>query len=241
MTDAWRRRPGDADWDAAVRLLLEADRPVLMAHVSPDGDALGSALAVALGLCRLGRSPVVSFGDDPFVVPRILDFLPGLDLLRDPHDVEREPAVVATFDASSVDRLGLLVEPTKAAGAVLVVDHHASYTGFGDVHLVDTAVPATAVLARGLIDRLGVALDAEIATALYTGLLTDTGSFSYAATSPATHELAAELLATGMRHDLVARRIYDSRRSATSTCSARHCSARAWSRRRPAGSGWSGR
>jgi bifunctional oligoribonuclease and PAP phosphatase NrnA len=205
MIDTWTQRPAPADWDAVVRLLLAVERPVLVAHVSPDGDALGSALAVAVALRDLGRTPVVSFGDDPQVVPDILDFLPGLA----PGDVVAAPELVVTFDASSTDRLGLLAPKVAAAGTVVAVDHHTSYTGFADVHVVDTTAPATAVLARELVERLGGELTAEVATAIYAGLLTDTGSFRYAATTPSTHELAAELLRAGVAHDAVARRIYD--------------------------------
>ena len=209
MIDAWSTAPTSTDWDTAVQLLLGAQRPVLLAHVSPDGDALGSALAVGLALRDLGRSPVVSFGDDPFEVPRILAFLPGQDLLVAPAGVEVRPDVVATFDASSVDRLGLLGPNLAAATNVIAFDHHASYTGFADLHIVDVGAAATAVLARELVRRLGAELTADVATGLYAGLLTDTGSFRYAATTPATHALAAELITAGVRHDEVARRIYD--------------------------------
>ena len=201
--------PTEDRWTAAAEALRTARHPVLMAHVSPDGDALGSALAVGLALRALGREPVVSFGDDPFDVPAILQFLPGQDLLVRPAEVPAAPDLVVTFDASSVDRLGLLAPVLEAAERVIALDHHVSYTGFADLPLVDPSSPATAVLAHELIRRLGVPLDADIATALYVGVLTDTGSFRYAATTPDTHLLAAELMRAGVRHDEVARRIYD--------------------------------
>jgi len=140
VTQAWAHPPTEAEWTTAVEALLAAERPVLVAHVSPDGDALGSALAVGLALRDLGRSPVVTFGDDPPVVPRILDFLPGLDLLVPPGEVEREPELVVTFDASSTDRLGLLAPVAEVAGRVVALDHHTSYTGFADLPIVDPSV-----------------------------------------------------------------------------------------------------
>lgn len=209
---SWTQRPGESDWAALVEMVREvpADEPiVLLAHVHPDGDALGSALAAGLALRALGRTVQVSFGDDPFVVPRILEFLPGQDLLVPPAQVVAEPELVITFDASSIDRLGLLVPNVKAARRVVALDHHASYTGFAHHHVVDPQSPATAVLARELVARLGVELDPDIATAVYVGVLTDTGSFRYAATTPETHALAAELIAAGVRHDVVAREVYD--------------------------------
>jgi phosphoesterase RecJ-like protein len=205
----WNQRPHEADWATTVDLLRSTKSPVLLAHVSPDGDALGSALAVGLALEALGQTPLVSFGDDPFVVPRVLRFLPGQHLLVPPHEVPAAPDVVVTFDANSIERLGLLQTRAEAAASLVVVDHHASYTGFGTYHLCDVASPATAVMALRLIDHLGVRLTSDMATCIYTGVITDTGSFRYAATSPAVHEIAARLLAAGVQHDQVARAIYD--------------------------------
>jgi bifunctional oligoribonuclease and PAP phosphatase NrnA len=126
-----------------------------------------------------------------------------------PERLPAAPALLATFDTGSVDRLGGLADRVRHAGEVLVVDHHASNTGFGTLHLVDAAAPATAVLVEELVRRLDVPLDADIAACLYAGLVTDTGSFRFAGTTPATHLLAARLLATGFRHDLLARELFD--------------------------------
>jgi phosphoesterase RecJ-like protein len=136
--------------------------------------------------------------------------LPGRDLLVPPPDVPAAPELLVTLDTGSLDRLGTLGDRVATAGAVLVVDHHATNTGFGTLHLVDPAAAATAVLVDELVRRLGVPLDAEIATCVYAGLVTDTGSFRFAATTPATHELAARLLATGIRPDVLGRELFDS-------------------------------
>jgi bifunctional oligoribonuclease and PAP phosphatase NrnA len=201
--------PTAADWREVVALLRDADYVCLACHVNPDGDALGSAVAVGLALRELGIRADVSFGDDPLVVPRSLSFLPGLDLVVPPGDVPAAPDVMMVFDAASIDRLGLLVDTARAAGALVVVDHHTSNTGFGTHHIVDVAAPATAVLAEDLIRRLGVKLTPEIATAIYAGLASDTGSFRYAGTTPATHALAARLLEAGVRQDAVSRQLWD--------------------------------
>ena len=90
-----------------------------------------------------------------------------------------------------------------------MVDHHASNTRYGSVNLVDEQAAATAVLVAVLVERLGLPLTQEVAAPLYTGLVTDTGSFKYLSTTPEVHELAGRLLATGIRHDLITRAIYD--------------------------------
>jgi hypothetical protein len=120
------------------------------------------------------------------------------------------PEVLVTLDSGSVDRLGVLADRVAAARHVLVVDHHPTNPRFGTVNLCDDDAAATVVLVAELLDRLGVPLTLELAAPLYTGLVTDTGSFRYRATTPQVHELAARLLATGLRHDLIARSLWDS-------------------------------
>ncbi|OHV55678.1 phosphoesterase [Frankia sp. CcI156] len=214
-----RSRPDGAgptgDFQAAVTALTGAidagDDILLIAHVNPDGDSLGSALALGLALRSLGGRPRVSFDADPFVVPRVLRFLAGQDLLVAPEAVTGRPGLVVTLDAGSRSRLGRLAS-TTAGCRVLVVDHHASNTRFGDLNLVDPEAASTSAMVIDLVDALGVRLDRDIATAIYTGLVTDTGSFRFAATTPAVHQLAARLVATGIRPDLISRALWDTHR-----------------------------
>lgn len=207
----------EADWAVAVDLLrgeVDAGRPVVLAcHVHPDGDALGSTLALGVALRDAGAEVLATYGSEPFEVPRALAHLPGQVLLVPPAEVARRtggaPDLVVTLDTGSADRLGTAGPLAAAAGAVLVVDHHASNTRFGTHLLLDTQAAATAVLVEELVHRLGLPLTLEVATAVYTGLTTDTGSFRFAATTPAVHALAARLLAAGVRHDLISRAVFD--------------------------------
>ncbi|MGH3327612.1 MAG: DHH family phosphoesterase [Streptomycetales bacterium] len=204
--------PREADWQGVVSLLRDAGEIYLACHVRPDGDALGSALAVGLALRSLGKRVHVSFGDDPPAVPRALSFLPGLDMLIHPSTVPDVPGIMVTFDTATVERLGLLGGKARSARTLVVVDHHESNTVFGTHHLVDPAAPATAVLVDELVRRLGVKLTPELATAVYTGLVTDTGSFRNPGTTPEIHALAGRLLETGIRGDLIGRHIWDTSR-----------------------------
>jgi phosphoesterase RecJ-like protein len=151
---------------------------------------------------------VVSFSE-PFTVAPHYRFLADLDRLVPPSQVPKDADLFVCFDAGSLDRLGTLVDAFRGAARTVVVDHHASNTRFGDVNLIDAASPASAVLCRELLRRLGLPLDTEIATALYTGLVTDTGRFQYQATSPDTHLLAAELLAAGVQQYEVAKAVFE--------------------------------
>lgn len=197
------------DWTRAVKLIDGADRVCLACHIRPDADALGSMLAVARALHARGQRVVASFGDDPFAVPAILRFLPGLELLSPPASYPARPAVMLSFDASALDRLGTLTGPAVAAEELIVLDHHASNSGFGSVSLVDPQAAATAVLAAELIGRLGIGLTRDVAICLYAGLVTDTGSFRFSATTPEVHQLAARLLEAGADPAAVSRELYD--------------------------------
>lgn len=198
------------DWAQATKLLGGCAEVVLACHVAPDGDALGSMIALGGALRRRGCRVVASWGSAPFEVPQAYGFLPDLDLLVPVEQVPAAPDLLVTFDTGSPDRLGLLADRVPSAGAVLVVDHHASNTRYGTAHLLDPGAAATAVVVAELLDRLGLAIDEPAAASLYTGLLTDTGSFRHASTSPSVHQLAARLLATGIRPDLISRAVYDS-------------------------------
>ncbi|MEV0809490.1 bifunctional oligoribonuclease/PAP phosphatase NrnA [Micromonospora sp. NPDC050200] len=206
--------PAESDWAAAVAAVrrLPADaRVLLICHVNPDGDALGSMLGFGLGLRRLGVRHLQATFPGPPEVPEPFRWLPGLDLLVPAPRAYPDPDLVVCFDAASESRLGDLADRLDTAGEALVLDHHASNTRFGRVHLVDPRAAATSVVADELLTRLDVPLDAEIAQCLYVALTTDTGSFRFEATTPAVHQLAARLLATGIRPGDISRRVFDTR------------------------------
>jgi bifunctional oligoribonuclease and PAP phosphatase NrnA len=201
--------PSPQQWQDAVDLLTGCRSAVLVCHIGPDGDALGSMLALGLALRERGTEVVASWGSEPFEVPAAYSFLPGLELLVPADEVPAEPELLVTLDTGNLDRLGSLADRVPAAGAVLIVDHHAAGESFEAARLVDDGAAATAVLVAELVDRLDAALTPDIATALYTALTTDTGSFKHASTTPEVHRLAARLLGTGIRPDLIARHVWD--------------------------------
>lgn len=201
--------PSQAQWQQVVARLSGAPEIALACHVGPDGDALGSMLGLGAALRAQGTSVVASWGGEPFEVPATYSYLPAVDLLVPPSQFPAAPALFVTLDTGSPDRLGTLEDRVTTAGCTIVVDHHTSNIGYGQVNLVDDGAAATAVLVAELVERLGIPLTQEIAAPLYTGLVTDTGSFRHLSTTPSVHQLAARLLATGIRHDLISRSIYD--------------------------------
>ncbi|HUF32673.1 MAG TPA: bifunctional oligoribonuclease/PAP phosphatase NrnA [Acidimicrobiales bacterium] len=182
----------DAEFERAVALLEAAEVPALACHVHPDGDALGSLLAMHLLCESQGRRPVSSF-PSPFSVAPHYRFLPGLDRLTPPGRFPADPDLLVTFDVGNVGRMGDLAPSIAAASEVLVLDHHDDNTRFGSVNVVQTDAAATAVVVRRLASALGWPLTRDAALNLYVGLLTDTGRFQYPNTTPDVFVLAEEL------------------------------------------------
>lgn len=191
---------------AAASVLRSQDRVVLLAHVNPDADALGSALALGLALHGNGVHVQVSFGE-PDAVPRSLLGLPGQDLIV-PADRVLPAPVVVSVDVNSRQRLGRAGALLDGAETVLVIDHHASNTFFGTDHLVDPLAESTTVLVAALLDELGLPIDRDIADNLYAGLATDSVGFRHAGAQ--AHLLAARLLDLGVVPDDLMRPITES-------------------------------
>jgi phosphoesterase RecJ-like protein len=178
--------------EQAAAAIERAPLVALACHVTPDGDALGSMLAMHL-LCRSQGKASVASWPEPFIVAPHYTYLPGLDTVTKPVDFPDAPPVMVTFDCGSLDRLNELAVPAGAAGALIVVDHHATNDSYGTINLLDADAAASAVMVYRLAKRLGWPLTRDIAICLYTGIVTDTGRFQYSNTSPEVLEMATEL------------------------------------------------
>ncbi|WP_052371996.1 DHH family phosphoesterase [Amycolatopsis taiwanensis] len=202
--------PAQHDLSGVAELLRAATDVTLLAHVRPDADALGSALALGRALHLRGATVRVSFAV-PGQTPESLRGLDVASLIVPVAEVPASSSLLICVDTPSPSRLGSLadrIEATRAAGgSVLVIDHHASNLRYGTHHLVDPHAEATAVLVLELLDELGVPLDEPIARCLYAGLVTDTGGFRRA--TPATHQAAARLLQAGVDPERLTREIID--------------------------------
>jgi bifunctional oligoribonuclease and PAP phosphatase NrnA len=200
-------------FDRAVELLRAVDRPALVCHVHPDGDALGSLLAMHLLAEANGKAPVSSFPSPHLVAPHYR-FLPGLDRLSPPERFPTEPDLLVTFDVGNVGRLGDLAPAVRGAREVIVLDHHDDNERFGTVNVVETDAAATAVVVRRLAEALGWPLHRDAALNLYVGLLTDTGRFQYPNTTPEVFDLAEELAAFDLPLAEVTRELFEKHRFA---------------------------
>jgi len=193
----------------AADAIAGASALAISCHISPDGDALGSALALAHAARRVGKEAVVSFGS-PFAVPSSLEFLDTSPVVP-PGRFPARPECLVVFDAGSADRLGELSASAEGAGVVIVVDHHKSTTGeFGDILVVDPTAAASAQLTVALLDALGWDIDATTALCLLTGIVTDTGRFQYSSTSGEVMRIAARLLDVGVAPEVIGQAVFES-------------------------------
>lgn len=198
-----------ADWDAAVRALKDAGDVTIACHVNPDGDALGSLLGASLALRKIGKTTYPSWGTTPVSVPVQYEFLPSTETLVQPADVPVASAFLA-LDCGAADRLGELEATMAQSSLVINVDHHPGNDDFGHLNVVVTSASSTAELVTGLVQDAGIEIDKDIATCLYTGVVTDTGRFQYSNSSPDTLRLAADLLSYGVPATEIAQDIFES-------------------------------
>ncbi|MEJ2033325.1 MAG: bifunctional oligoribonuclease/PAP phosphatase NrnA [Deltaproteobacteria bacterium] len=190
-----------------VRTLGRARRIFVAAHVYPDGDALGSLLALAESLEAMGKE-VYRYSEEE--ASHLYDFLPGSGRLRTavPVDLTAFDCAVA-LDCGDRYRLGREMERLLAIRPFLVIDHHAGHTPFGDLAWVDPERAATGEMVYDLIQALGGEVSATAAYCLYAAIVSDTGSFKYSSTSAETFRVAQELVERGVKPSEVAGRLFD--------------------------------
>ncbi len=191
----------------AAAIVKAAESIVVTGHVGPDGDSLGSSLALAHVARAHGKVAHASFGGG-FTMPEHFSFLDASPVV-DPVDLE-DPDVLVTFDVGDLERIGELAAVAGRAEQVVMIDHHLSTTGFGDVIVNDPTAGAAAQLCFHLIEAIGWELTPEAATALHVGLVTDTGRFQYSNTTPDVLQVAARLVEAGARPEVIGQAVYES-------------------------------
>lgn len=192
--------------EAAARI-REASSLLVTGHVGPDGDSLGSSLGLALCAIEAGLAAQVSFGGE-FEVPEQYSFLDSSPVVA--HVDATVPEVLVTFDVGDLDRIGEIAAYAEKADTVVMIDHHVSTEGFGDVNVNDPTAGAAAQLCLALIKELGWTLTPEAAMALHVGMVTDTGRFQYSNTTPDVLAAGSELVAAGARPEVIGQAVYES-------------------------------
>ncbi len=201
------------DIDRAAEVIKRAPSVALACHMQPDGDALGSMLALH-HLCRSVGKPSVASWSEPFALGPHYGFLPGLDTVTKPRDFPAAPDLMITFDCGAIDRLGDLAASARAARELIVIDHHVTNERYGTINLVDPDAAAAAVVVYRLTARLGWPMTRDAAICLYTGIVTDTGRFQYANTTPEVFAIARDLSHYDLPIATMTRRLFEEHRFA---------------------------
>ncbi|HWQ59193.1 MAG TPA: bifunctional oligoribonuclease/PAP phosphatase NrnA [Clostridia bacterium] len=186
-----------------AELIEQNDDFLVLAHVSPDGDTLGSALALARMLISMGKRAQCVCED---AVPHVYEFLPGASSVLRPEEA-RHARVAIAADCADAERLGSALPLFNAAQARVNIDHHATNRGYAQYNYVEKA-GATGELIYRLFVRLNVRSDADAARCLYAALMSDTGCFAYSSTTPDTLRIAASLMESGADNAEINRRVY---------------------------------
>src|SRR5205809_887374 len=193
-----------------MALILAAQRIALIAHESPDGDCLGSAIGLAHILSQIGKTCVPVCANP---VPRTLGFMPGVDALQHTLDDENYDLVIA-LDAGELTRFGSLYTQHRAfleRVHILNIDHHISSSGCGQVNIIDPGAAATAELLVLFQQQAGLPLNQDAALCLLTGIITDTSSYQFTNTTARTMEVSAVLLRAGAIPETIVQPVYRTR------------------------------
>jgi phosphoesterase RecJ-like protein len=182
----------------------DSSQIIIGTHLNPDGDALGSALAMSHYLDGLKIANEVLCHHP---APKNLQFLPGVDRVRQVPKFEK-PDLAIVLDLDAIDRLGSTEPVFASCPRMIVIDHHVAHQAPGDLRIVDVSAPATSVILTRLFIELGVTITPQMATCLLTGIITDTGSFKFRNTTPESLSLSALLLENGGDINLVSEEIF---------------------------------
>jgi len=192
----------------AAAAIHQSQTIVMACHVNPDGDALGSLLGLALALIPLGKT-LVCLSEDG--VPDILKFLPHADLIQQTTD-QSAFDLALVVDSGDLPRVGTTVQPIIGrARQVVDIDHHVTTGAFGDIRVLDARAASTAEIVYALLLALQVPITPEIATCLFTGIITDTGSFRFQNVTPNTLQVAAALLEAGAPPAFISENVFENR------------------------------
>ena len=186
-----------------ISKIKDSNKIAIMSHIMPDGDNVGSSLALYNALKKYGKDVRFILDDD---IPKVYKFLKNSDKVERPGQYESFDIVIA-LDCGDAERLGksrLYIQDNF----VINIDHHISNDEFGNLNIVDSNAAATGEIIFQIIKLLGIEMDKKISECLYTAIVTDTGQFQYSNTSSITHEIAGNLINNGVNVSLMFERIY---------------------------------
>lgn len=192
--------------DEISKVIGESENIYISSHINPDGDSIGSLMAMGLALEQLNKNVFYLKND---TIPKPFKFLPNIDRIKNYDQVDEGLFIV--LDCGSVDRIGHLVKHLEKTNTIINIDHHLDNNKFGDINLVDSSRSSTGEIVFDLIESLGLGIDKDIATHIYTAITMDTGRFMYDKVDDRTHEIVASLIRTGIDKDEINIKLYQNR------------------------------
>ena len=190
--------------DKIISHLQNSKNILVVSHANPDGDAIGSLIAMGLSLKAISKKTTL-YNESP--IPAVYRFLPAVNsVVRKIGNQNYDTALI--LDCSDLERIGEAVSMVRRIPVIINIDHHITNAGFGNLQLIDTSACATAEIVYRLIKQLSVCIDENIATSIYTGILTDTGSFRFSNTNKAAFAICEEMVALGVDPYKIAQRVY---------------------------------
>lgn len=193
-------------FEEAINMINKSDNIFIASHINPDGDNIGSILALGLSLKKLDKNIRILKTD---TIPSDLKFLPGIELIEDYKGDMNSEDLFILLDASDEDRLGELKNLLEITPNIINIDHHISNTNFGKINIVDSKASATGELVYRLLDQMSIELDEDIGTNLYAAISSDSGSFKYESVTGDTHRIIGELFELGIDHNNINLNLYE--------------------------------
>ncbi|WP_163192653.1 DHH family phosphoesterase [Clostridium thermarum] len=196
-----------------IEQINKASNIAISFHVSPDGDSIGSALALMYGLRKLGKKVNILCKE---AVPEILNFLPSVEEInKSDGTIDDDVDCLIVLDCGNVERINCHFKDIAPRKYVLVnMDHHLSNDFYGDVNYVDPSYSAVGEIIYLLLQEMGISIDTEIAKCLYTSIITDCGSFKFSNTTALTHKIAGDLITKNIDFSEIHRIIYENKKLA---------------------------
>jgi phosphoesterase RecJ-like protein len=188
-----------------INQINRSKKILVTSHSDPDGDAVSSLLAMGLALSYLGKNTTL-YNSSP--IPAVYRFLPSIERITDHLEPLSGYDTAMVLDCGDIARLGSAGSGINKIPVVINVDHHISNTNFGDLQLVDPDACSTAEIVYRIIKALSIRIDQKIATSIYTGILTDTGSFRFSNTNQAAFAISQEMAELGVEPYDIAQRVY---------------------------------
>ena len=193
------------EFEQAKKIIEKSKSIYLVAHVNPDGDAIGSTYGMYFALKSIGKDAHVIMPE----YSETFSFLPDIKKICEKDVYVEEYDLLIALDSSDKSRLAISEEAFSRAKNIIMFDHHQISHPYGDVRYINDKMSSASEVVFNFIKYLGIKFDSNIATYIYTGIMTDTGSFNYSNTSPDTHRAVAELIEAGADHITVCKKIND--------------------------------